>query len=159
LAHIPTEVDISSEFRYRNPIIQPNTLTLAVTQSGETADTIAAIREAKRLGSMTMAISNVVGSMITRETQGTIYTHAGPEIGVASTKAFTTQLVAFYLFAVYLAGLRKTLTAQQVVEKLQGLTTIANLVEVILQKHRELEEMAKIYANTSDFLYIGRGIN
>ena len=99
LTRIPVEVDISSEFRYRNPIVQPDTLTLAVTQSGETADTIAAIREAKRLGSLTMSISNVVGSMITREASASIYTHAGPEIGVASTKAFTTQLIAFYLFA------------------------------------------------------------
>src|SRR5262249_10541450 len=139
LARIPTEVDISSEYRYRNPIVRPNTLTLAVTQSGETADTIAAIREAKALGSHTLSISNVVGSMITREAQGTIYTHAGPEIGVASTKAFTTQLIAFYLFAVYMAGLRKSLTAQQSVERIQSLTTIANLVEAILQKHEELE--------------------
>lgn len=159
LARIPVEVDISSEFRYRNPIIQPDTLTLAVTQSGETADTIAAIREAKRLNSLTMSISNVVGSMITRETAGTIYTHAGPEIGVASTKAFTTQLIAFYLFAVYLAGIRKTLTAQQCVEKIQALTTIANLVEAILQKHEEIENIAKDYGHLRDFLFIGRGIN
>lgn len=159
LTRIPVEVDISSEFRYRNPIVQPDTLTLAVTQSGETADTIAAIREAKRLGSLTMAISNVIGSMVTREASGSIYTHAGPEIGVASTKAFTTQLIAFYLFALYLGNLRKSLTAQQTVERLQGLTTIANLVEAILQKHDELEDIARQYSHHRDFLYIGRGIN
>ena len=159
MTRIPVEVDISSEFRYRDPIVQPQTLTIAVTQSGETADTIAAIREAKRLGSLTMAISNVVGSMITRESAGSIYTHAGPEIGVASTKAFTTQLVAFYLFALYLARLHKTLSAQQAVERLQGLTTIANLVEAILQKHTDIEEIAKEYSTHRDFLFIGRGIN
>lgn len=159
LVRIPVEVDISSEFRYRNPIVQPDTLTLAVTQSGETADTIAAIREAKRLGSLTLSISNVAGSMITRETAGTILTHAGPEIGVASTKAFTTQLTAFYMFAVYLAGLRKALTMQQSLERIQPLTTIANLVEAILQKHEELEEIARQYQNCRDFLFIGRGIN
>lgn len=159
LTRIPVEVDISSEFRYRDPIVQPQTLTIAVTQSGETADTIAAIREAKRLGSLTMAISNVVGSMVTRESAGSIYTHAGPEIGVASTKAFTTQLVAFYLFALYLARLHKTVSAQQAVERLQGLTTIANLVEAILQKHTDIEEIAKDYSTRRDFLFIGRGIN
>ena len=159
LARIPVEVDISSEFRYRNPILQPDTLTLAVTQSGETADTVAAIREAKRLGSLTMSISNVVGSMITRETSGTIYTHAGPEIGVASTKAFTTQLTAFYLFAVYLAQLNKKLSAQQALERVQALTTIANLVEAILQKSDEIESIARKYEQCRDFLFIGRGIN
>ena len=112
LARIPTEVDISSEFRYRKPIIQPGTLTVAITQSGETADTIAAIREAKQLGSLTMSITNVAGSMIVRETQGALLTHAGPEIGVASTKAFTTQLTAFYLLALYMAELRNTLSVQ-----------------------------------------------
>lgn len=159
LARIPTEVDISSEFRYRDPIVQPNTLTLAVTQSGETADTLAAIREARKLGSMAMGISNVVGSMITRETQGTIFTHAGPEIGVAATKTFTTQLVAFYLFALYLAQLRKQLDSVQLTEKLQGLTTIASLVESILQNHDQIEEMVKPYINCNDFLFLGRGIN
>lgn len=159
LARVPVEVDISSEFRYRRPIINAHTLTLAITQSGETADTIAAIREAKQLGSLTMSISNVVGSMITRETQGTIYTHAGPEIGVASTKAFTTQLVSLYLFAVYLAQLRKTLSESQSTDRLAPLTTIANLVEAILQRNDEIEDLAKEYVSCSDFLYLGRGIN
>ena len=159
LARIPVEVDISSEFRYRNPVVKPNTLTIAITQSGETADTIAAVREAKNLGSLTMAISNVVGSMITRETQGTIYTHAGPEIGVASTKAFTTQIVALYLFTIYMAELQKQMTAEQAVKRLQSLTTISNLVEVILQKHDLIETLVEDYIERSDFLYLGRGIN
>ena len=158
-AGIPTEVDISSEFRYRNPIIQPNTVTLAITQSGETADTIAAIREAKRLGSLTMSISNVVGSMITRETQGTVYTHAGPEIGVASTKAFTTQLAALYLFALYMAQLKRRMSPEDSIARLQTLTTIANLVEAILQKHDQIERLVENYLDCRDFLYLGRGIN
>jgi glucosamine--fructose-6-phosphate aminotransferase (isomerizing) len=159
LARIPVEVDISSEFRYRNPVIKPNTLTIAITQSGETADTIAASREAKELGSLTMAISNVVGSMITRETQGTIYTHAGPEIGVASTKAFTTQLVALYLFAIQMAQLQKKMDSAEAIKRLQSLTTISSLVEVILQKHDLLETLIEEYIERSDFLYLGRGIN
>lgn len=159
LARIPVEVDISSEFRYRMPIVGARTLTMAITQSGETADTIAAIREAKHLGSITMSISNVVGSMITRETQGTVYTHAGPEIGVAATKTFTTQLVALYLFALYLAQVRNTLNSHQVLEKIQSLTTIANLAEAILQKHEQIEELVKPYVAVADFLFLGRGIN
>jgi len=159
LARIPTEVDISSEFRYRQPIIEPNTLTIAITQSGETADTLAAIREAKQLGSLTACITNVAGSMIVRETEGAIFTHAGPEIGVASTKAFTTQLTALYLLAIYLAGLRNTLSVEERIVKIQGLTTIANLVEAILQQHEQLEQLARKYHNTTDFLYLGRGIN
>ena len=159
LVRIPTEVDISSEFRYRKPIIEPNTLTIAITQSGETADTLAAIREAKQLGSLAGCITNVAGSMIVRETEGAIFTHAGPEIGVASTKAFTTQLTALYLFALFMAGLRNTLTAQELIAKIQGLTIIANLVEVILQQHEQLEQLARKYHNNTDFLYLGRGIN
>src|SRR5450432_1252897 len=110
LARIPVEVDYASEWRYRDPIIAPDTLTMLITQSGETADTVAAQREAKAKGSKTLAICNVVGSMITREAAGTIYTHAGPEIGVASTKAFTAQLTALYLFALYLAQVRGTMS-------------------------------------------------
>jgi glucosamine--fructose-6-phosphate aminotransferase (isomerizing) len=159
LARIPVEVDISSEFRYRNPVMRPNTLTIAITQSGETADTIAASREAKELGSLTLSISNVVGSMITRETQGTIYTHAGPEIGVASTKAFTTQLVALYLLAIHLAQLQKRMDSAEAVKRLQALTTISSLVEVILQKHDLIETLIDEYVDRRDFLYLGRGIN
>ena len=106
LARIPVEVDYASEYRYRDPLVEPKTLTVLITQSGETADTIAAQRESKAKGSKTLAICNVVGSMITREAAGTIYTHAGPEIGVASTKAFTAQLTALFLFALHMAQVR-----------------------------------------------------
>src|ERR1700723_2024830 len=109
LARIPVEVDYGSEFRYRNPIVTPDSLTIVISQSGETADTLAAQREAKQKGSKTLAICNVVGSMITREAAGTIYTHAGPEIGVASTKAFTGQLTALFLIAMYMGQVRETL--------------------------------------------------
>src|SRR5438094_10451139 len=110
LARVPVEVDYASESRYRDPIIPSGTITLVISQSRETAHTIAAQREAKAKGSKTLAICNVVGSMITREAAGTIYTHAGPEIGVASTKAFTAQLTALYIFAMYLAQVRQVMT-------------------------------------------------
>ena len=113
LARIPVEVDYGSEYRYRDPIMGTNELTIVITQSGETADTIAAQREAKAKGSKTLAICNVVGAMIAREADGTIYTHAGPEIGVASTKAFTSQLAALFIFAVYLGQLRGTVSTEQ----------------------------------------------
>src|SRR3989475_4872956 len=113
MARVPVEVDYASEWRYRDPIIPSDTVTILISQSGETADTIAAQREAKAKGSKTVAICNVVGSMITREAAGTIYTHAGPEIGVASTKAFTAQLTALYLFSLYVAQLRGVMTAEQ----------------------------------------------
>src|SRR5205823_14893815 len=110
LARLPVEVDYGSEYRYRAPIVSSKTLAIVITQSGETADTLAALREAKREGASSIAICNVVGSMATRETDGTIYTHAGPEIGVASTKAFTSQLVALYLLGLRLAQVRGVLT-------------------------------------------------
>src|SRR5438552_1829284 len=124
MARIPVEVDYASEWRYRDPIIPSGTITLLISQSGETADTIAAQREAKAKGSKTLAICNVVGSMITREAAGTIYTHAGPEIGVASTKAFTAQLTALYLFALYLAQLRGTMSTEEAKAAVQELTRI-----------------------------------
>src|ERR1700686_841267 len=124
LARMPVEVDYASEWRYRNPIVDPETITLVISQSGETADTIAAQREAKARGSKTLAICNVVGSMITREAQGTIYTHAGPEIGVASTKAFTGQLTALYIFAMYLAQVRGTMSAEQARPAMQEWTGV-----------------------------------
>jgi glutamine---fructose-6-phosphate transaminase (isomerizing) len=156
---VPVEVDISSEFRYRQPIVSPQTLTIAVTQSGETADTLAAAREAKERGSRVICICNVPGSMITRETEGAIYTHAGPEIGVAATKTFMTQLVAFYLFALHLARVRNTLDRDKLLARIHGLTTIANLVEAILQRHKDIEELVRPYEKARDFLYLGRGIN
>src|SRR6201993_1742783 len=124
LARVPVEVDYASEWRYRDPIIPSDTITLLITQSGETADTIAAQREAKAKGSKTLAICNVVGSMVTREAQGTIYTHAGPEIGVASTKAFTAQLTALYLLSLYLGQVRGTLTAEQSKSEVFALTRL-----------------------------------
>src|SRR3974390_644149 len=129
LARVPVEVDYASEWRYRNPIVEPNTITLVISQSGETADTIAAQREAKTKGSKTLAICNVVGSMITREAAGTIYTHAGPEIGVASTKAFTGQLTALYVFAMYLAQIRGAMTAEQARTAMLELTRIPAKLE------------------------------
>src|ERR1700756_2539445 len=159
LARIPVEVDYASEWRYRDPIIPKDTITLLITQSGETADTIAAQREAKAKGSKTLAICNVVGSMVTREAQGTIYTHAGPEIGVASTKAFTAQLTALYLLALYLAQVRGTLTPEQAKTKVQELTRLPGKLEHILTHEEGCEELAKHYSRSQDFLFLGRGIH
>jgi len=159
LARVPVEVDYASEFRYRDPITSPTILTMLITQSGETADTIAAQREAKAKGSKTLAICNVVGSMVTREAAGTIYTHAGPEIGVASTKAFTAQLTALFLFAVYLGRLRETLTADQAKCLLSELTRIPGKLESILGHDEVCEELAKEYSRAQDFLFLARGIH
>ncbi len=159
LARIPVEVDYASEWRYRDPIIAPNTLTMLISQSGETADTIAAQREAKAKGSKTLAICNVVGSMITREASGTIYTHAGPEIGVASTKAFTGQLTALYLFALYLAEMRGTLTGEKAQQAVQELACIPGKLEHLLTHEETTEELAKEYVRAQDFLFLGRGIH
>jgi glucosamine--fructose-6-phosphate aminotransferase (isomerizing) len=159
LARVPVEVDYASEWRYRNPIVEPDTITLVISQSGETADTIAAQREAKAKGSQTLAICNVVGSMITREAAGTIYTHAGPEIGVASTKAFTCQLTALYLFALYLAQVRGTMTAEQTRAAAQELTLIPGKLETIFTHDETCEELAKRFQRSHDFLFLGRGIH
>jgi glucosamine--fructose-6-phosphate aminotransferase (isomerizing) len=159
LARIPVEVDYASEWRYRDPILGPNTMTLLISQSGETADTIAAQREAKAKGSKTLAICNVVGSMITREAAGTVYTHAGPEIGVASTKAFTGQLTALYLFALYLAQVRGTMTPEQAKAAVQELTHIPGKLEQILTTDEACDELAKTYVRAQDFLFLGRGIH
>src|SRR6266481_5668765 len=159
LARLPVEVDYASEWRYRDPIIAPDTITMLITQSGETADTIAAQREAKAKGSKTLAICNVVGAMITREAAGTIYTHAGPEIGVASTKAFTAQLTALYLFALYLAQVRGTITPQQAKSEVFDLTRLPGKLEQILTHDEAVEELAKTYSRAQDFLFLGRGIH
>jgi len=159
LARVPVEVDYASEWRYRNPIVEPDTITLVISQSGETADTIAAQREAKAKGSKTLAICNVVGSMITREAAGTIYTHAGPEIGVASTKAFTGQLTALYVFAMYLAQVRGTMSAEQARAAMLELTRIPGKLETILTHDGSCDELAKIYQKVHDFLFLGRGIH
>ncbi len=159
LARVPVEVDYASEWRYRNPIVDPETITLVISQSGETADTIAAQREAKARGSKTLAICNVVGSMITREAQGTIYTHAGPEIGVASTKAFTGQLTALYIFAMYLAQVRGVMSAEQARAAMLELTKIPAKLETILTHDEACDELAKRYQKVHDFLFLGRGIH
>jgi len=159
LARVPVEVDYASEWRYRNPIVEPDTITLVISQSGETADTIAAQREAKSKGSKTLAICNVVGSMITREAAGTIYTHAGPEIGVASTKAFTGQLTALYIFAMYLAQVRGTMTAEQSRADMLELTRIPGKLETVLAQDAVCDDLAKRYQKVHDFLFLGRGIH
>jgi glucosamine--fructose-6-phosphate aminotransferase (isomerizing) len=159
LARLPVEVDYASEWRYRDPLVATDTLTLVISQSGETADTIAAQREAKARGSKTLAICNVVGSMITREAAGTIYTHAGPEIGVASTKAFTGQLTALYLFAMYLAQVRGVMTPEQSRSAMQELTRIPGKLENILTHDEDCDELAKHYQRAQDFLFLGRGIH
>src|SRR5437764_1293284 len=133
LARVPVDVDYGSEYRYRDPIVSENTLAIVITQSGETADTLAALREAKKKGARSISICNVVGSMATRETEGTVYTHAGPEIGVASTKAFTTQIVALHLLALYMAQIRRTLTPQDVRPHLEALTQLPVLLEQVLK--------------------------
>jgi glucosamine--fructose-6-phosphate aminotransferase (isomerizing) len=159
LARVPVEVDYASEWRYRDPIVGRETITLVISQSGETADTIAAQREAKAKGSKTLAICNVVGSMITREASGTIYTHAGPEIGVASTKAFTGQLTALYLFALYLAQVRGTISTEQARAAVREITLIPGKLEQLLTRDEQCEELAKRYQRAHDFLFLGRGIH
>ena len=159
LAKLSVEVDYGSEYRYRNPIINNKTLAVAITQSGETADTLAALREAKGKGARSLAICNVVGSMATREAEGTIYTHAGPEIGVASTKAFTTQLVALYLFALRLSEVRGTLTKEERCTHIEALMQLPQILEDTLKTAKQIEEIAAKFHNRSDFLYLGRGIN
>jgi glucosamine--fructose-6-phosphate aminotransferase (isomerizing) len=159
LARVPVEVDYGSEYRYRDPIVSKNTLAIVITQSGETADTLAALREAKKKGARSISICNVVGSMATRETDGTVYTHAGPEIGVASTKAFTTQIVALHLLAVYLGQIRGMLTADAARPHLEALTQLPLLIEQALKCEPVTEDIAKRFYQRSDFLYLGRGIN
>lgn len=160
LARIPVEVDYASEFRYRDPIADPNALGLLITQSGETADTLAAQREMIALGSKTVAICNVVGAMITRDASGTIYTHAGPEIGVASTKAFTAQITALFLFALHLAQVRRTITPAHSLQLVEELSRIpAKIEEMIERVSLRCERLAQLYCNARDFLYLGRGIH
>jgi len=159
LARIPVDVDYASEFRYRDPVMDENTLLLVITQSGETADTIAALREAQQLGSKVLAICNVNGSMITREADGTILTHAGPEIGVASTKAFTSQMVALYLLGLYLGNLRGTLSAEEAQHHAQQLAELPVKLEHLLSDSDDIEELSKEFFRSTDFLYLGRGIN
>src|SRR5690349_3524142 len=159
LARLPVEVDYGSEFRYRDPLVGRDTLTIVISQSGETADTIAAQREAKQKGSKTLAICNVVGSMITREAAGTIFTHAGPEIGVASTKAFTAQLTALALLALHLGQVRGTMTREQGKRLITELLKIPAKLETVLGQSEGIEELARSYSKSHDFLFLGRGIH
>jgi glucosamine--fructose-6-phosphate aminotransferase (isomerizing) len=159
LARIPVEVDYGSEFRYRDPIVSNEVLTVVISQSGETADTLAAQREAKSKGSKTLAICNVVGSMITREASGSIYTHAGPEIGVASTKAFTCQLTALAILGLYLAQMRGVVNEEESRAFVQELVRIPGKLETILSHDAVYEELARKLFRATDFLYLGRGIH
>ena len=159
LARLPVETDYGSEYRYRNPIVGPRSLAVVITQSGETADTLAALREARQKGARSVAICNVVGSMATRESDGTVYTHAGPEIGVASTKAFTSQLVALYLLALRLAQARGTVEPAAAREHIDSLLTLPHLIDQTLRVSALVDEIARRFYNRRDFLYLGRGIN
>lgn len=159
LARVPVDVDYASEFRYRDPVLTESDLLIVISQSGETADTIAAMREAKQAGCKVLAICNVFGSMITREADGTILTHAGPEIGVASTKAFTAQMIALYLFALYLGALRGGIDEAQAKKLAQDLAELPLKIEHLLNNAESIEELSKEFFRVQDFLYLGRGIN
>ncbi len=159
-AGIPVEVDIASEFRYRKLLIDERVLTVAISQSGETADTLAGIRLAKELGSKIVTICNVVGSTMTREAHGTVYTHAGPEIGVASTKAFISQLAALFLFTLFLAEKRGKMEAEKRLELGRELINLAKVIEEILPGLQdEIKELIENYYDSQDFLFVGRGLN
>jgi len=159
LARVNVDVDYASEFRYRNPVIDKDTLLIVISQSGETADTIAALREVKERDGDVLSICNVQGSMITREADGTILTHAGPEIGVASTKAFTAQMIALYLFGLYLGQLRGTLTPEESKLHAQQLAELPVKMEHLLNEADAIEDLSKEFFRSTDFLYLGRGIN
>ena len=156
---VPVEVDYGSEYRYRNPIVSSTTLAVVITQSGETADTLAALREARGKGAASIAICNAVGSMATRESDGTVYTHAGPEIGVASTKAFTSQLVALHLLALYLAQTRGALPTETALRYLEDLNHLPRLLEQVLKCDPAIQAVAQRFYQHRNFLYLGRGIN
>ncbi|MBI4889339.1 MAG: glutamine--fructose-6-phosphate transaminase (isomerizing) [Acidobacteria bacterium] len=159
LARIPVEVDYGSEFRYRDPIIGPGSLTVLISQSGETADTLAAQREAKQKGSRTLSICNVMGAMISREAAGTLLTHAGPEIGVASTKAFTSQLTALFILALYLGQARGQLSPKESIGLANELLRIPAKLEQVLSRSECYDELVKWLFKSTDFLYLGRGIH
>ncbi len=160
LARLPVEVDYASEYRYRDPIPNPSALGLLITQSGETADTLAAQREMIAKGSKTIAICNVVGAAVAREAQGVIYTHAGPEIGVASTKAFTAQLTALFVFALHLAQVRGTIADAESKRLVSELSLLPGKIEAILRTvDQQCEQLARTYSTARDFLFLGRGIH
>jgi glutamine---fructose-6-phosphate transaminase (isomerizing) len=159
LANLPGDVDYASEFEYRNPLIGPGELTIVITQSGETADTTAAQREAQAKGSRTVAISNVLDSTIAREADGVLYTHAGPEISIASTKAFTAQMAVLFLFALYLGQVRGKLTREQRRQYIRELLDLPEKVEAVLKSAPDCEHLADRYYKVPDFLFLGRAIH
>jgi glutamine---fructose-6-phosphate transaminase (isomerizing) len=159
LVNIPVDVDYASEFEYRNPLIGPGELTIVITQSGETADTTAAQREAKAKGSKTIAISNVIDSTIAREADGVLYTHAGPEISIASTKAFTAQMAVLYLFALYLGQVRGKFAKEKRRQYIRELMDLPALLETVLKTAPECERLAEKYYRVQDFLFVGRAIH
>ncbi len=158
LVRMPTEVDLGSEFRYRDPLVGPGDIVVAISQSGETADTLAAVREATGKGALGLSICNVVGSTLTRETSGVIYTHAGPEIGVASTKAFTTQLMALYTLALYMGRLRGVVDEAKALALVEQLVQLPGLVQGALEHEKEVIAVAECYCGAQDFLFLGRGV-
>ena len=159
MARVPVDVEYASEFRYRSPCVDEKTLVLAISQSGETADTLAAMREARERGASVLGLVNVVGSTIARDAKGGIYLHAGPEIGVASTKAFTSQVIALALFTVRMGRIRGTLTAEQGRDILHAMAELPEKVAQVLELNDAIRELARIYKDASNFLYLGRGFN
>src|SRR5207244_2723495 len=158
LAGLPGEVDLGSELRYRDAVIGPETLVIAISQSGETADTIGSVKMAKQRGCPTLSITNVVGSALARETTGVLYMHAGPEIGVASTKAFTAMMVAGYLFALWLGQQREAIPLPEVKKRIADLVELPGLVERALELEASIAQLAKELAVARDFIYLGRGL-
>ena len=159
LARVPVEIDYASEFRYRDPILDNKTLVIAISQSGETADTLGAVRESRERGARILSICNVNGSMLTRESHGTMLTHAGPEIGVASTKAFTSQMTVLYMFALYLAQQRGLMFEEESLEHLRALNELPVKMETMLACDDQIEKLAREFHRAKDFLYLGRGVN
>ena len=159
LARIPVEVDLASEFRYRNPILQKNDLVIIISQSGETADSLAALREAKEQGITTLGIVNVVGSSIAREADRVMYTWAGPEISVATTKAYSAQLIAHYLLAIHFAKVKGMITDEKVADMITELKALPAQIEMLLANKEKIQKMANRYVGAKDVFYIGRGID
>ena len=159
LCRVPVEVDIASEFRYRNPIITPKTLLVVISQSGETADTLAALRLAKKNSAKVLAVTNVVGSTVSREADFVFYTHAGPEIAVASTKAYTTQLIALYVFALFIAENKKTVSASELDKYKKDLLDIPEKITEVLECEKKIEKISKKLINEKDIFFLGRGLD
>jgi len=159
LSRLPVDVDLGSEYRYRDPVVEEGTLCVPISQSGETADTLAGLREARGKGAVAISICNVVSSTIARESDGVIYTHAGPEIGVASTKAFTTQLVALYLMALHLSSARGTLSPAEISAHLLEVSELPRKIEEVLRKESAIAAIARRYKDATNFLYLGRGMS